>query len=72
MSGEPAVTVESPQVGDLSQTLFFCPECGMPAWVEWADEVPSTSGTVELGKVRCIQRHWFLMPLSGLERAELR
>jgi hypothetical protein len=31
----------------------YCPECGMPAWVEWRD-----AGHV---KLRCFSRHWFLM-----------
>ncbi|HET7798823.1 MAG TPA: hypothetical protein VFL38_00290 [Humibacillus xanthopallidus] len=32
---------------------LYCPECGMPTWVEWRD-----MGHV---KVRCFSRHWFLM-----------
>ena len=32
---------------------LYCPECGMPTWVEWRDQ-----GHV---KVRCFSRHWFLM-----------
>ncbi len=32
---------------------LYCPECGMPTWVEWRD-----GGHV---KIRCFSRHWFLM-----------
>ena len=46
--------------------LVACPECGAPAEVEWADEVGSTSGPLELVKIRCLSRHWFLMPSEGL------
>jgi hypothetical protein len=46
--------------------LVGCPECGGPAEVEWADEVGSTSGPLELVKIRCLERHWFLMPSEGL------
>ena len=44
-----------------------CPDCGQPAWVEWRDVVNSTSGPVVHVKVRCLDRHWFLMPESSLE-----
>ncbi|MEO7234803.1 MAG: hypothetical protein ABIW80_05465 [Lapillicoccus sp.] len=50
--------------GDLR--LVGCPECGAPAEVEWTDEVGSTSGRLELVKIRCLERHWFLMPSEGL------
>lgn len=46
----------------------YCPECGMPAWVEWADVASSTSGPVEHVKVRCFSRHWFLMLRENLDR----
>jgi hypothetical protein len=52
----------------LGAGAVFCPECGMPAWVEWGDAVTSTSGAVELAKVRCFSRHWFLMPADRLPR----
>jgi len=32
---------------------LYCPECGMPTWVEWRDQGHA--------KVRCFSRHWFLM-----------
>ena len=44
----------------------YCPECGMPAWIEWVDAVASTAGAVEHAKVRCFARHWFLLPLDYL------
>jgi hypothetical protein len=41
--------------------VIYCPECGMPAWVEWRDVLGSTAGAVVHLKVRCFARHWFLM-----------
>jgi hypothetical protein len=39
-------------------SLMHCPECGSVASVEWRATV---ARTVHL-KVRCIHRHWFLLP----------
>jgi len=39
-----------------------CPECGSPAIVEWADSMASTSGPIEHLKIRCVQKHWYLLP----------
>jgi hypothetical protein len=36
--------------------------------VEWRDWVGSTDGPVELVKIRCANRHWFLTPTERLER----
>ncbi|MDQ6896883.1 MAG: hypothetical protein M3171_09815 [Actinomycetota bacterium] len=47
--------------------LVGCPECGAPAEVEWADHVATTGDPVELVKLRCLERHWFLMPAEGLQ-----
>jgi rubredoxin len=41
-----------------------CPECGGPAVVEWRSTGGSTDGSVEHVKVRCPDRHWFLLPAS--------
>ena len=46
--------------------LTSCPECGALAEVNWRAELPSTSGPVEHAHVRCLNRHWFLMPTEGL------
>ena len=53
---EPTSTTRWPDL----QT-HYCPQCGMPAWVEWTDATPGTR-TATLVKIRCFQRHWFLMP----------
>ncbi len=45
-----------------------CPECGAPAEVEWRDVLESTDGPVEHAKVRCVRRHWFLLPVASLAR----
>jgi hypothetical protein len=39
-----------------------CPECGRTAVVEWRALLDSTDGPVEHVKIRCPERHWFLMP----------
>lgn len=39
-----------------------CPECGLPAEVEWRTSVGSTGGPMEHLKIRCVDRHWFLLP----------
>ena len=44
----------------------YCPECGMPAWIEWQDGADS-AGDLGLVKVRCFARHWFLMPSAHLD-----
>jgi hypothetical protein len=44
--------------------LVHCPECGQVASIEWRRKV----GGVALLKVRCIARHWFLMPGDGVTR----
>ena len=46
----------------------YCPECGELAEVEWRAVLESTDGPVEHAKVRCVRRHWFLLPLASLVR----
>jgi hypothetical protein len=36
--------------------------------VEWRSQASSTSGAVEHVKIRCVDRHWFLMPSELLSR----
>jgi hypothetical protein len=48
--------------------LVACPECGHPADVEWRDDLDSTDGAVEHLKIRCLNRHWFLLPSDTLSR----
>ncbi|TQM65135.1 hypothetical protein [Humibacillus xanthopallidus] len=38
---------------DEDHRALYCPECGMPTWVEWRDG--------DHVKLRCFSRHWFLM-----------
>ena len=47
--------------------VHACPECGSFAEVEWRAVVDSTDGPVEMVKIRCLHRHWFLMPVETLE-----
>ena len=46
-----------------------CPDCGAAAHVEWRAVLESTDGPIEHAKVRCEQRHWFLLPVADLPRA---
>ena len=43
--------------------LLYCPECSMPAWVEWRDGAGGAGAHV---KIRCFARHWFLLPEDRL------
>ena len=59
---------------DSPLPFVYCPECGMPAWVEWRDSAGSTTGSTASSaggaaahvKVRCFARHWFLLLEEGL------
>jgi hypothetical protein len=53
-------------VEQIEDTAVYCPECGMPAWIEWSTVLGSTGGDIEHVKVPCFQRHWFFMPASYL------
>lgn len=44
----------------------LCPDCGAIAEVLWRDVLESTDGPVEHGKIQCLNRHWFLMPMASL------
>lgn len=39
-----------------------CPQCGAPAVIEARASLASTAGPLDHVKVRCLDRHWFLMP----------
>lgn len=41
--------------------LVVCPECAAPALVEWREPVASADGSTGLAKIRCLNRHWFMM-----------
>jgi hypothetical protein len=49
-------------------SLTACPEPGCDAPAEIVDRVtlPSTDQPVEHARIRCVRRHWFLLPLSML------
>jgi hypothetical protein len=61
-------TIARPGAAEAPSDWVYCPECGMPAWIEWADTTQSTSGAAEHVKVRCFSRHWFLMLRGDLAR----
>lgn len=46
--------------------LTRCPQCGAPAEIERRAVLESTDGPVEHAAVRCVARHWFLLPTEEL------
>ena len=44
-----------------------CPDCGLPAVVEWRTTIPSTGAPVEHAKIACPVGHRCFMPAEGLE-----
>jgi len=48
-----------------TETEFVaCPQCDVPATIEWRQDVGSTGGPMEHLKIRCASGHWFLLPAS--------
>ena len=45
-----------------------CPDCGAPAEVTDRFVLESTDGPLEHLRLRCIRRHWFLLPVATLNR----
>ena len=48
--------------------LTACPECGLPTEITRRQVLASTDGMIEHVGLRCLARHVFLMPTSGLDR----
>jgi hypothetical protein len=46
---------------DSGLRLTGCPECGAPAELVAEGRAASTSGPVEIVRIRCAARHWFLL-----------
>jgi hypothetical protein len=53
---------------DADQHLGFvaCPECSLPAAVQHWNQAESTDGPINLVKMTCVNRHWFLIPADRL------
>ena len=68
IANQHAPTTENEALTPQDLELVACPECGHPAEVEWRDQLYSTDGAVEHLKIRCLNRHWFLMPSDMLSR----
>jgi hypothetical protein len=47
--------------------LTRCPECEAPAEIEHRSVLESTAGPLEHVKIRCINRHWFHLPVDHLD-----
>ena len=46
--------------------LTTCPECGAPAHIEQRHVLESTDGPIEHARIRCVQRHFFFLPVEHL------
>jgi molybdenum cofactor sulfurtransferase len=46
--------------------IIACPQCGAAAEVEWYATVASTAGPVTHVKLRCVNRHWYLLPAEDV------
>lgn len=47
--------------------LTRCPQCGAAAEIERRAVLESTDGPIEHATVRCVARHWFMLPTAELE-----
>ncbi len=46
--------------------IIGCPECDAAAELIDEGTLPSTAGAVQVVRVVCVNRHWFLMACDGL------
>jgi hypothetical protein len=46
---------------DSGLRMIGCPQCGAPAEVVSEGRLGSTAGPVDIVRVRCAERHWFLL-----------
>ncbi len=46
--------------------IVDCPECLLPAEVQWRADLASTDGPVAHLKIRCLAGHWYLLPENRL------
>ncbi len=68
--GTPGSTgLRAPDSEPLSHELELvgCPQCGGPAEVEWRHAIASTGGPMEHLRIRCVNRHWFLLTQESLD-----
>jgi hypothetical protein len=47
--------------------LTRCPACGCAAEIEHRSVLESTAGPIEHYKIRCVNRHWFHLPVDHIE-----
>lgn len=47
--------------------LTRCPGCGGHAEIERRTVLESTDGPIEHLRLRCVRRHWFVVPAAMLE-----
>jgi hypothetical protein len=45
----------------MEREFTTCPECGLPAEIQYRSVLQSTDGPVEHVKTRCVTGHWFFM-----------
>lgn len=59
----------SPTDRDALLQLTRCPECGAIAEIVRRVVLQSTDGPIEHVRMRCVARHWFLLPTSAVADA---
>ena len=53
----------------ITMDTTLCPACGTLAEGQWRGVAESTDGPIELAKIVCLRRHWYLLPVASLERS---
>ncbi|HEU5265474.1 MAG TPA: hypothetical protein VFU35_02195 [Jatrophihabitans sp.] len=51
----------------MTLKLLPCPHCRSVAEVDWRTKRHGAGAVAELVKIRCVRRHWFLMPADQLD-----
>jgi hypothetical protein len=49
--------------------LTRCPQCGAVAEISRRIVLPSSDGPIEHLRMRCLDRHWFLLPAAAVAHA---
>ena len=55
---------------EIEVQMADCPQCGLPTEITERLVLDSTDGPVEHVRIKCVQRHWFLLPVESLERGQ--
>lgn len=70
MNGTPDGRARATQPATLD--LTHCPACSAPAEIVGRFVLESTEGPIEHVRVHCVEREWFVIPVSTLAAATTR